>query len=128
MTKDKVNLSLLMTALHQRNRSRDETLATIFLDLPDSNGAIHLCIRKNKYGQLTALLLPAYAPWCYADPPTPRGEMVLPCAIHAYIKRKLREFNILHIIGIIPKRKVPKGVLLTEIFPEVVENNVGSIH
>lgn len=91
------------------------TLASFFMDLPDSNGRLHFCVFRNcRWHQLTAMTLPAkLQPWDYWNPPIPKGDIILPDRVVYSIERTLKIFGIIHIIGIQAESKIDKGTPLT---------------
>lgn len=102
------------------------TLTSFFMDLPESNARVHLCVfRDRKWKQLTAMLLPAqHELWDYTNPPHPRGKLILPDYVVRRMCKTLRYFGIRHLIGIMPESKVPQGVLRTSVYPDAPHSSM----
>ena len=90
------------------------TLASFYMDMPESNGQLHFCaFRNRRWNQLTAMTLPVMGPWDYSNPPHPKGDVILPDRVVYSIQQTLRYFGIVHIIGVLAESKVEEGKLLT---------------
>ena len=115
--KNRVEAVLLWSQL-QRKAEPGSVLANLKLDLPNSNYQVSLCIYQRSTSQRpVAMLQTGYQGWTYEDPPEPEYGILVPVHIYKYVRRRLRQWGIADVIGILPNdrltiEKCPSGMLV----------------